>query len=98
MLYMVIERFKGGQAVPVYRRFDAQGRLAPTGLTYVASWVTEDLTTCYQVLECDDPQLLARWMARWDDLVDFQVRPVLTSAQAAARVRATPGYGQPGGS
>jgi hypothetical protein len=63
MLYMVIETFRGGDAVPVYRRFRDHGRLAPEGLRYVASWVTEDLRRCYQVMECDDPALLERWMA-----------------------------------
>jgi len=86
MLYMIIEHFKNRDAVPVYRRFRAQGRLAPDGLTYVSSWVTTDLTTCYQVMECDDPRLLEEWMARWSDLVDFEIVPVLTSAQAAERI------------
>lgn len=96
MLYMVIEHFKGGQAGPVYRRFADQGRLAPDGLTYVASWVTEDMTTCYQVMECGDPYLLTQWMARWSDLVDFEVRLVTTSVQAAERVHSEPHNNQPG--
>jgi hypothetical protein len=86
MLYMVIETFRGGDAVPVYRRFRDHGRLAPEGLRYVASWVTEDLRRCYQVMECDDPALLERWMAAWRDLVDFEVLPVVTSAAAVAAV------------
>jgi hypothetical protein len=86
MLYLVIETFQGGDPRPVYRRFAEQGRLAPEGLGYVASWVTTDLRRCYQIMECDDPQLLERWMARWRDLVDFEVLPVVTSAEAAAAV------------
>jgi hypothetical protein len=86
MLYMIIERFRHGDPAPVYARFRALGRLAPDGLTYVASWVTEDLTCCYQVMECNDPQLLETWMAAWQDLVSFEVMPVMTSADAAARV------------
>jgi hypothetical protein len=86
MLYMVIETFRNGDAVPVYRRFRAQGRLSPDGLRYVASWVTEDLRRCYQIMECDDPAVLAQWIARWDDLVEFEIVPVVTSADAAASV------------
>ena len=86
MLYMVVERFRNGDAVPVYRRFRAQGRLAPEGLRYVGSWVTKDLGACYQIMECDDPALLAQWMARWEDLVEFEVIPVITSAEALAAV------------
>jgi hypothetical protein len=91
MFYMIIEHYKDGNAVPVYQRFHERGRLAPDGLTYVASWVTADMTTCYQVMECADPELLTLWMARWSDLVDFVVLPVLTSAQAAAHLHTPPG-------
>jgi hypothetical protein len=92
MLYLVIERFRDGNPQPVYARFAAQGRLAPDGLEYIASWVTQDLTTCYQVMRAPDGEpgraLLDAWIARWRDLVDFEVRPVLTSADAAAAVAA----------
>jgi hypothetical protein len=84
VLYMVLETFKDTAAV--YRRFRAQGRLAPQGLRYLGSWVTEDLRRCYQVMECDDRALLEAWMAQWGDLVDFEVVPVLTSAEAAERI------------
>ncbi|HSU17475.1 DUF3303 domain-containing protein [Longimicrobium sp.] len=84
MLYMVVEHFRGGDAAPVYARFRERGRLAPDGLRYVASWVTADLRRCYQVMECDDRRLLDEWIAAWSDLVDFEVVPVVTSADAAA--------------
>jgi len=84
MLYMIIEHFRDGDAVPVYRRFRDQGRLAPAGLDYVASWVTSDLTRCYQVMECADRALLEQWMAQWADLVRFEIIPVVKSAEAAA--------------
>jgi len=86
MLYMIVEDFRGGDAVPVYRRFRDRGRLAPEGLRYVASWVTEDLRRCFQVMECDDERLLREWTAAWEDIVDFEVVPVVTSAEAAAAV------------
>ena len=86
MLYMIIENFRNGDPLPVYRRFRDQGRLAPDGLRYVSSWVTTDLRRCFQVMECDDRRLLDEWMARWDDLGTFDVIPVITSAEAVAAV------------
>lgn len=80
---MVIERFRNREAEPVYRRFRDHGRLAPDGLTYVASWVDLSVSTCFQVMECEDRSLLEAWIARWCDLVDFEVIPVMTSAEAA---------------
>lgn len=86
MLFMIIEHFPNGDAGPVYDRFRRRGRLAPDGLTYVSSWVTSDLTRCYQVMECDDRALLDEWLAAWADIVEFEIHPVITSAEAAARV------------
>lgn len=86
MLYMIVETFRGGDALPVYRRFRDKGRMAPDGLKYVASWVTEDLRRCFQIMECDDPSLIAEWMARWEDVTEFDVIPVITSEEAAAFV------------
>jgi len=84
---MIVEHFRNGDPRPVYDRFRARGRLAPAGLTYVNSWVVDDLTRCYQVMECDDRALLDEWLAAWKDIVDFDVHPVITSAEASARVR-----------
>jgi hypothetical protein len=85
-LYMVIERFKDGDPVPVYRRFRDRGRLAPEGLSYVSSWVNTKLERCYQLMETDNPLLLDEWIAQWKDIVDFEVHPVISSAEAAERM------------
>ena len=86
MLYMVIERFKDGDAVPAYRRFRDRGRMLPAGLAYVSSWTTTDFTVCYQIMECDDRAPLDEWMAAWQDIVDFEVHPILPSKEAAAAI------------
>jgi hypothetical protein len=88
MLFMLIETYRNGDPVPVYRRFRDRGRQAPDGLGYLGSWVTPDLTLCYQLMECDDRKLLDDWMARWSDIVDFQVVEVITSADASAAIAA----------
>ena len=85
-LYMVIENFKNGDAGPVYRRFRDRGRLAPAGVTYVSSWVNDKLDRCYQLMETEDRALLDQWMASWDDIIDFEVHPVITSKEAAERI------------
>ena len=88
MLYMVIENFRGGDAVPVYRRLRERGRSLPDGLRYVGSWIRQDLTRCYQVMDTDDRRLLDAWIASWADLIAFEVIPVVTSAEASARAEA----------
>ena len=86
MQFVIVERFHHGDPVPIYRRFRDKGRMAPDGVRYVASWVSQDLTQCYQVMECDDRRLLDEWIAKWSDICDFEVIPAMTSAEAAAAV------------
>ena len=86
MLYLVIEHFRNGDPLPIYRRLRAEGRLMPEGLTYVSSWITEDLTRCYQVMETSDRTLLEEWIGRWSDLMAFEVLPVLSSADVQGRL------------
>lgn len=94
MQYLVVETFTQGPG-PVYARFRERGRLAPDGLHYLGSVVTADGARGYQLMACDDPALLEAWMAAWRDLVDFEVVPVISSAEAAARFG--PSASPPGG-
>ncbi len=85
-LYMVIEHFKNGDALPVYRRFREHGRMTPDGLSYVSSWINDKMTTCYQIMETNNSKLFEEWMAKWNDLIDFEVHPVLTSKETAEKI------------
>lgn len=86
MLFMIIENFKNGDAAPVYQRFRERGRMMPEGLRYVNSWTAASLNRCFQVMQCEDRALLQQWLEQWQDLVDFEVVPVMTSAEAAEEV------------
>jgi hypothetical protein len=84
MLYMVIERFKPGAAPVIYRRLREEGRHLVEGLEYVASWVDLDFAICWQIMRTEDVGLLEAWCAGGRELVDFEIVPVRTSADAAA--------------
>ena len=86
MEFMVIERFRGG-ARPIYERFERDGRRMPEGVTFVSSWVTADLTRCFQLMECDDVTLLQAWVAEWEDLADFEIVPVVAGSRVGDAVR-----------
>ena len=86
MLYMIIERFKDQDPIPVYRRFRDRGRLAPEGLQYISSWVDDKLETCFQVMETVDRKLLDEWISNWNDIVEFEVYPVITSNEATQQI------------
>ena len=82
MLYMVIEKFKNRDAAPVYKRFEERGRMMPEGLKYIDSWVETNFDRCFQLMETEDPALFQDWIENWKDLVDFEVIPVVSSAEA----------------
>ena len=87
MRFMVIERYTSGPG-PVYQRAAVQGRMLPDGLRYIDSWIVDDaaLDRCFQLMETDDPALFDEWLDNWRDLCEFEIHPVIDSAQAARRV------------
>jgi hypothetical protein len=86
MQYMVIEKFKQGKVKDLYKRFEEKGRLMPDGLTYINSWITEDVSACYQLMETHDINKLYEWINNWNEFADFEIIPVITSQQAKEKV------------
>jgi hypothetical protein len=86
MLFMVVEKFKRGKALAVYRRARERGRMLPNGLKYIDSWVETNFDRCFQLMECDDPALFQQWAVQWQDLVDFEFVPVMPSREAAKTI------------
>jgi hypothetical protein len=82
MHYMVIERFKENAAPEIYRRFRDKGRMMPEGLEYISSWIDLDFKVCWQLTQTEDFRLFGQWIANWRDLIDFEIVPVRTSAEA----------------
>lgn len=78
---MVVEHFKPGCASYVYARFQEQGRMLPDGLEYVDSWVNVERTKCFQLMKTGDEGLFQKWTENWNDLVDFEIFPVISSSQ-----------------
>lgn len=86
MLYMIIEKFYPGKVKEIYKRFAEKGRMMPEGVNYINSWINEDLSICYQVMESDSEEKLKEWISHWDDLAGFEIIPVITSAEAKQKV------------
>ena len=83
MRYKVVERFKGRDAKSIYERVRERGRMLPDGLAYVDGWVSAKLDVCFQLMDCEDERLFAEWFRAWRDLVEFEVVPVVSSAEAS---------------
>jgi Protein of unknown function (DUF3303) len=87
MLFMVIETFKHGDPGPVGERFRRLGRMTPENVTYQASWVEVGGGRCFQLMEAPHPESLTPWVRRWEDLVDFEIVPILTSSDFWSKAR-----------
>lgn len=85
MLFMIIERFKDGDPVPVGKRFKRRGRMLPEGVAYLASWIDSTGARCFQLMEAQHAELLNAWASAWKDLVEFEIVPVVSSADFWAR-------------
>jgi len=86
MLFIVIERFKR-DALAIGERFKQKGRMLPEGVAYQASWVDSAGTRCFQIMDAPQLESLDPWVKRWDDLIDFEIVPVLTSADFWAKTQ-----------
>jgi hypothetical protein len=86
MQYMVIEKFFEGKVKALYQRFDEKGRMLPDGVKYIDSWINEDVTICYQLMESSKKELLDEWIGHWNDLAEFEICPVISSADAKRKV------------
>lgn len=87
MLFFVIEHFKNGDPRRAGERFQRQGRMLPEGVNYGASWMETTGARCFQVMEAPDTDRIREWTRHWDDIVDFEIVPVLTSADFWSKPR-----------
>ena len=83
MMFMVIETFRNQDGKAVYERLRERGRQMPDGLKFVNSWVSADLTRCFQLMEAEDVSQFQRWVAEWQDLMAFEIVPVVQSRETA---------------
>jgi len=81
MLFMVIEHFKPGTLARIGERFERRGRMLPTGVAYHASWIERSGERCFQIMEAANPELLEVRTQQWNDLVDFEIIPVVKAAE-----------------
>ena len=89
MLFMVVEKFRNQDAKAIYRRLRDKGRMMPDGLKFVSSFVSADVSRCFQLMECDDVTLLQRWVAEWSDLMEVEIVPVVAGKDTGAALAAT---------
>ncbi|MCG2588115.1 DUF3303 domain-containing protein [Rhodohalobacter sulfatireducens] len=77
-----MRRLTHGKVKQIYRRLEEKGRMQPEGLTYINSWIDENMNRCYQVMETDSIENIHEWISNWDDVMEFEIVPVISSTEA----------------
>jgi hypothetical protein len=87
MLFMVIETYAEGKVGAIYARLAERGRMLPDGVVYIDSWVAADPSRCFQLMEAPDEPSVREWTRQWDDLVAFEIVPVLPSLEMQVQLK-----------
>lgn len=82
MPFMVIDRFRDADMVPIHRRLRAEGRMLPDGLDHLDSRIEANFARCFRLMRCDDLRLLQEWVLKWRGLgVSFEIVPLVPSKE-----------------
>lgn len=82
MLFMLIERFRDNDMLPIYKRVRDEGRSLPDGLRYIDSWVEPNFARCFQLMDTDDLRLIQKWVLESRGSgASFEIIPVVSSAE-----------------
>lgn len=84
--YLIIEHFNADKLKTLYQRFAEKGRMLPKGVRYIDSWIDEDLQTCFQLMESESYDKILEWTELWNDLAEFEIKPIISSLQAKQRI------------
>jgi hypothetical protein len=63
-------------------RFLKTGGRPPVGVKMVGRWHDIGRMSGTAIAETDDPLLMSKWALEWNDIFEFEIRPVVTDEQA----------------
>lgn len=53
-----------------------------------SAWFDENVERGYWLMQTHDRRLLEAWIANWNDLIEFEMCPVITTEEASEKVAA----------
>jgi Protein of unknown function (DUF3303) len=78
--FLVVETYTQGPGPSI--NAPLSGRMLPCGLSYLDSWIDERrFARCFQLMETEDPSLFDQWIANWNDLMEFEIVPVVSATK-----------------
>ena len=83
---MVIETFKPGKVKELYAKFEEEGRLLPEGVEYIDSWINEEKTICFQLMQSTSAENLRLWIKEWNYYAYFEIIKVIISSDSKTSI------------
>ena len=84
MKFAVIWTYKPDHTISATERFSQTGGMPPEGVTMLARWHDVSGNRGFAIAETDDASALATWCRKWNDLLSFEVFPVINDEEIAA--------------
>jgi hypothetical protein len=83
MIYLTIYRWKPENRKEIVARFMENGGAPPTGVKLLSRWTDLGGGRGFTLTETDDPVALSSFCYVWNDLMSFEIVPVINDEQLA---------------
>jgi hypothetical protein len=84
MHFLTIWTFRPEHANSAIERFGETGAPPPEGVNMLARWHDVAGKRGFALSETDDPVAIAKWCHGWNDLLSFEIVPVINDEQLGA--------------
>ena len=84
MKFITQWKVRPGKLPEAIDRFLITGDPKPEGITSLGRWFRTDLLAGYHLVEAQSAVAIAQYSARWADLLDLEISPVIEDAEAAS--------------
>lgn len=84
MNFVTIWTFRPADRDSVIQRFGETGGPAPEGVTMLARWHDVAGGRGFAISETEDPLAMAKWCREWNDIMSFEIIPVVNDEQLVA--------------
>ena len=91
MKFITTWTLRPGKIAEAVDRFLSTGDPKPDGLTSLGRWFRSDMQGGYHLFEAQDASVIARYSARWADLLEIETSAVIEDAEAISVMGDVPG-------
>lgn len=86
MQFMTVYTFRPEHANSATERFLETGGQPPKGAKMISRWHDVSGGRGFALSESDDPVAMTKWCRQWNDLLSFEIIPVVTDEQVTQAI------------